>query len=123
LVSITKRLFLIQKLLKNFFCMTVFSRFFPGYIQQIFKPRFFFTLGNSIDLFTKAFFKIAFYFRRYISPSFGRSLIYLNNYAFHFLFLLIYSESTKVIKNNIRKQLIQNKKSRVVVPLGQYNHL
>lgn len=83
LVSNTKRLFLIQQLLKNFFCEAIFGSFITRFIQEGLKLSYLDTLRQNIYLVLNVFLKLAFYFRRNGLPFPGYGILYINDYAFH----------------------------------------
>src|SRR6185312_15630150 len=94
-VSITKRLFFIQQLLKDFFCKSIFSSFLSCFFQEFFKLRFFITLRNNFYLFFKTFLKPVFNCRRSFPPFFSGSIVHFNYYAFHNFSFLLFSNLHK----------------------------
>jgi hypothetical protein len=87
-VSITKMLFLIQQLLKDFFCKSIPRCLITCFIEKGFKMGHFNFLRNYFDQVLKVFSQPAFYFRRNIVPFFSGSIIHFNYDPFHaFLFL------------------------------------
>lgn len=83
LVSITKCLFFIQQVLKNFFCEAIFSGFRSDVIKQTLEIRFFQFFRNSIDLFPETLFQLLFNSWRNFSPLFCCRIIHFNYDSFH----------------------------------------
>jgi hypothetical protein len=93
LVSITKRLFLIQQFFKNFFCKAIFYSFITDFVEQGKKFVFFHTTGKNVYLSFNIFFKLTFYFRRRFVPLFSSSIttsITIRSIMVNFIAIQIY---------------------------------